>query len=433
MRRSIIRRWFSFARHPALLMAALLSAPGITLAQSAAEPSPPVPATANPSPSACWPEPRLLSKGIAWIEEFTAKGYGAESDGFYTDFGHMITGAGWLSAGPGYRHHLFGDHAIIDVSAALSWRAYKSAQARLEFPYLALQRLRVGVDASWRDFTQVRYFGTGPQSLKTTVSDYRLQASNLMTYATWRPLWKLWLSGGAGVVSRPGVSSSTGPFDRGEPDTMQLFPDAPGAGLTRQPRFVHGDLSVMYDWHDEPSYPTRGGLYRGAWSTYRDQSGGSLTFDRWELEAAQFVPIARNRGVIAFHVWTVLSDTGAGADVPFFFLPTVGGDTTLRGYPNYRFHDRNSLVTTLESRWALLPHVDGAVFVDAGNVAARARDLNLERTSYGFGFRMHTTRTTLARLDVAHSSEGWRVMFKLSDPLRLSRIARRGAALPFVP
>jgi hypothetical protein len=39
----------------------------------------------------------------------------------------------------------------------------------------------------------------------------------------------------------------------------------------------------------------------------------------------------------------------------------------------------------------------------------------------------------MARLDVAHSSEGWHVFFRLSDPFRLSRRSLRTPVIPFVP
>jgi hypothetical protein len=48
-------------------------------------------------------------------------------------------------------------------------------------------------------------------------------------------------------------------------------------------------------------------------------------------------------------------------------------------------------------------------------------DLNLDKTSYGVGLRVHSRTSTLARLDVARSREGWRMSFKLSDPFRLAR------------
>jgi hypothetical protein len=59
--------------------------------------------------------------------------------------------------------------------------------------------------------------------------------------------------------------------------------------------------------------------------------------------------------------------------------------------------------------------------------------LNLDKTSYGAGLRVHSRTSTLARLDVAHSTEGWKVVFNLSDPFRLARRSLRSAVIPFVP
>jgi hypothetical protein len=80
-----------------------------------------------------------------------------------------------------------------------------------------------------------------------------------------------------------------------------------------------------------------------------------------------------------------------------------------------------------------MTHVDAAVFVDAGNVAARTADLNMNKRSYGAGLRLHAQRGTFARLDLARGGEGWRIMFKLTDPLNLARLTRRTAPAPFVP
>jgi hypothetical protein len=90
-------------------------------------------------------------------------------------------------------------------------------------------------------------------------------------------------------------------------------------------------------------------------------------------------------------------------------------------------------VLNADSRVALFPHVDAALFVDAGNVAPRLADLNLERTSHGIGVRVHSRRSTYARVDVARGAEGWRVLFRMTDPFRFERLGRRTAALPFVP
>ena len=80
-----------------------------------------------------------------------------------------------------------------------------------------------------------------------------------------------------------------------------------------------------------------------------------------------------------------------------------------------------------------MSHLDLAVFVDAGNVAARARDLDLAKTSVGAGLRVHTGTSTMGRLDVAHGREGWRVFFSLNDPFRLARRSEIATIAPFVP
>jgi len=119
--------------------------------------------------------------------------------------------------------------------------------------------------------------------------------------------------------------------------------------------------------------------------------------------------------------------------VPFYLQPSLGGANSLRGYADYRFHDRNMVVVNAEARLALMTHMDLAFFADAGNVAAERRDLDLARKSYGAGLRFHTRRMTYARIDAARGDEGWRLLFRLTDPLDLSRLTRRLGAAPFVP
>ena len=145
------------------------------------------------------------------------------------------------------------------------------------------------------------------------------------------------------------------------------------------------------------------------------------------------MPVVKNRGVFAVRWWIALSDTAADANVPFYMLPSLGGSNTLRGFDDYRFHDRNMLVLNLETRVALMTHMDAAVFLDAGNVPARLSDLDLDKRSYGVGWRLHSRESTLARFDMARGAEGWKFLFRLNDPLQLSRLTKRLAPVPFVP
>src|SRR5438067_96867 len=77
------------------------------------------------------PEPPAITRLVNWFDRQVNQG-GGPKDGFYPELGNMITGSGWISAGPGYRHHLFDGRALVTASGAVSWKVYKMAQARFE-------------------------------------------------------------------------------------------------------------------------------------------------------------------------------------------------------------------------------------------------------------------------------------------------------------
>ncbi len=386
-----------------------------------------------PAPVGFIAEPRIIRRAVKLVNNRAISDNGRQNNGFYPEFSNMVTGSGWISIGPGYRHWLFGDRAIVDASTAMSWRSYKTAQARFELPKLARSRVAVGSQVLWQDLTQVTYFGPGAAALETDRSEYRMKSTDVIGYATFRPIRSVAVVGRLGWLKSPLLSETAGSFERGNPDTQLVFPGDAVFARVDQPNYLHGEASVMADTRDFRSHPTNGGVYRAAFTTYSDRDTGAFSFRRYEAELAHFTPLWHPRVVLALHGWVVGSETDAGRQIPFYLMPSLGGNNTLRAYSDYRFHDRNLVVATAEARFALMTHVDLAAFVDAGNVAPRFRDLNLDKTSYGIGLRLHTDRATFGRVDVAHGAEGWRVLFRTSDPFHLSRLSRRTAAAPFVP
>jgi hypothetical protein len=377
------------------------------------------------------PEPHAMTNAIESVNRLIDAEGSTAKDGFYPALNGMVTGAGWISAGPGYRRHFLDGHALVDASAALSWRAYKLAQARFELTDLAHDRVTVGTQVRWQDLTQVNYFGIGASSLESRRSEYRLKDTDVLGYGEIKANSWLSVGGRFGWLKKPRLSSSNGPFDRDFPDALQVFELDPG--VVEPTSFLHGDVSITADTRDHPDHPTTGGLYRAAAGTYSDRDLGQFSFRRYEAEAVQLVPVVGQTWVVALHGWGVFSDTSAGDNVPFYMLPSLGGGNTLRSYHDYRFHDRNLLLASAESRFALFSHVDAAVFIDAGNVASRAGDLDLKKTSYGTGLRLHTRTSTIGRVEVAHGHEGWLLFVKLSDPFGLARRSERATVVPFVP
>jgi hypothetical protein len=380
------------------------------------------------------PEPAVLTTAFDFAGRYGGgRGITDRRDGVYLAMGGLSAGAGWISVGGGYRQHVLNDHAVLDGFGSVSWRGYKLAQGRFELPLLLDGHLSVGAQATWQDLMQVNYFGLGAESVEADRSAYRIKTTDVVGFATYRPVRWLAVRSRVGWMNRPTVSSPAGPFDRGYPDARETFFEESAFTLERQPSFFHGDLSVTADTRDYPSHPMRGGLYRAASTIFSDRTLDRYTFRRYEAEGFHAVPLVAERVTLLAHAWTVASDAGSDQQVPLYMLPSLGGSSTLRSFSDFRFHDRHMLVASIETRFALLTHVDAAVFVDAGNVAPRFSDLDLAKRSYGAGLRLHTHEATTARVDVAKGREGWRVMFSLNDPFRLRRLSRVAMAVPFVP
>jgi len=398
-----------------------------------AGPTPTTPVTATTTPiTGLFKEPELLASGLNYaIKKFDADDQ-KNKNGWYVELSNMITGSGWISAGPGYRQWVFDDKAFYDVSAAVSWHLYTMAQTRFEAPDLTKHHIRLGVQAMYQDQTQINYFGIGPNS-PDLQSQYQLKSTDTVGFASIQP-WTYWtLSAEGGYLFNPKVSSPAGTFKPSVPTTPDAFPFDPGTQLADQPSYVHAQAAFTGDTRDYRGFPTRGGVYRVSVDSYNDQDTGLFTFRQYQAEALQLVRVTGPNWLLAFHGWLVTSDVTSSHEVPFYFLPSLGGASSLRSFQNYRFHDLNSLLVNAESRWAVYRHMDFALFADAGNVAPTFQGLTIDHTSVGAGLRFHAEHTNFARLDVAHGSEGWEVFFKTGDVFRLARLTRRVADIPFVP
>jgi len=438
------RTWAQTAAPLAILTFAWLIVPGQPAAYAqAADPTTADPSsqgTARPAPepprTGLAGEPGFISSAIDFANRFGGEGTGRPKSGFYPEVSNMITGSGWVSIGPGYRQYFADDKMMFETSAALSWRLYKVAQARLEAQQLAQGHLVVGTQAVWQDDTQVSYFGIGPSISEDDRSQYRLQTHDIVGYGHLTPNEWLTVGGEFGWLGHPKFMEPGGTFKRDFPNTRDAFPFDPAASLSLQPALMHSEASIAADTRDHHGHPTNGFLYRAALTNYWDRTYDNFfTFHTWEAEALHYIPVGSGRVVFALHGWTVAAQQQDGRDIPLYLQPSIGGSRTLRDYHDYQFHDRNLLVLNAESRIAVWTHLDAALFADAGNVAARFSDLNLDKTSYGVGVRLHNDVTTLGRVDLAHGEQGWRLNVSTSEPLRLPRTRTRrvAAMIPFAP
>ena len=182
------------------------------------------------------------------------------------------------------------------------------------------------------------------------------------------------------------------------------------------PSYRRSSVFAEYDWRPSPGYASRGGFYRVELSNYHQTNAGAHSFSRVDAEAQHFVPLRREGSVLAFRALASTTNTAQGESVPFVLLPDLGGSHTLRGYPSWRFRDRNRMALTAEYRWKAGHFVDMALFVDAGQVAPRLADLDLRKfkKTYGLGMSFHTPATTITRIEVARTGEGTALVFSFS-------------------
>ena len=379
-----------------------------------AQESPAVPSTATEAQGFV-AEPQFITRAVIFADRHLGKG--DLTNGLYVDYGGMIPGAGWASGGPGYKHWYANDSVFVDASAAISVTGYKVGRATLELPRFLESRLALGVHAQWQDFGEIDYFGVGSDASLDNFTVYGVESTQLTAHATLRPFRWMDIKGQVGWMN-PDVTLTDG----------RRLP-----AIDEKRTYVPTEVSMTIDTRDFAGHPTSGVVLRGVAARYDERSRGLTSFNRYEAEAAGFLPLAGSRVVLATHGWVVQSDTKDGQFVPFFLQPSLGGVNTLRSYTDYRFHDDNMVVANIEARIAMMTHLDFALFADAGNVARRVEDLNLDKRSYGVGLRLHTRRETFAMMDVATGDEGWKVLVRMYDPWRLLRVNSKPTLAPFVP
>ena len=358
------------------------------------------------------PQRSVVERALYWYDNqyVLAKIFGGWN-GLHLAGGDFPAGAG-LKYGVGFDRTIGSSSDAsrpnrIDIStvAAQSTRGYTRAAAALGIRHIAGTSLGARVSGQYYHFPQEDFFGLGENSLQDNRTNYLQEGSEVAAALEWKPARLIELEGGLAFVS-PKIGSGT---DTRFPSTEAVFDAAALPGFLEQPDFLRSDASVALDWRDSPLHPHAGGRYGVQFSDYHDRGLNAFGFRRMAVDLQQYVPLPNRYRTLALHAAAVVTDPHAGQNVPFYFQPTLGGSQALRGFREFRFRDRNSLLLTAEYRWEASWMLDGAVFVDAGKVTSAWRDLNFRNldVSYGVGYRVHSNDAFVARLDLAVSREGF--------------------------
>jgi hypothetical protein len=324
-----------------------------------------------------------------------------DREGFYPKLGSLAVGSGF-TYGLGFRDRdLFNDEGRLDLWAARSLRGYWAAEARLTFPELANNHLHLEGWAARRDYPSEDFFGLGPGSNRPDQTSYAIASDLYGGRVGVRPFPKLLIGGEAEFLNPrlgPGQDSKV-------PSIEEIFDPTTAPGLGESVDYLRTGGFLELDYR-EPRNARKGGWYRLDYSHFDDRTSNLYTFNRFDADLRQFIPFLAERRVIAARLYVSTSDTDEGQIMPFYLMPTLGGNDTLRGFREYRFRGPHAILAQAEYRFELWSGLDMALFYDAGKVALRRSDLDFEdlQSNYGFGFRFNTNEGVILRVDAGFGS-----------------------------
>ncbi len=171
-----------------------------------------------------------------------------------------------------------------------------------------------------------------------------------------------------------------------------------------KPFFTSGlGLLATWDTRDNFFYPTEGEFYKASLMINSKIFGSKLEFSKLTIDLRNYYPI------IGRHLFSlqVFGDFAWG-DVPFQYLPAMGGNDVLRGYYKGRYRDNNLLAAQLEYRFPIYKWFKGSMFGSAGDVSREIDEISLKelKISYGFGFRARVNPANVhLRFDVGFTPD----------------------------
>jgi hypothetical protein len=322
-------------------------------------------------------------------------------EGLYPRLGSLTTGSGF-AYGVGYRDRdLFNNTGTLDLWGASSVQQYWATELRLTFPKLAHNRLLLETWAAHRDYPKEDFFGLGPDSARDNQTSYAIRSDLVGARAGVRP-HPIVMVGGALEYLNPRLGEGE---DNKVPSIEQVFDPSTAPGLGESVNYLRSMAFVDVDYR-EPKNARKGGWYRVDLSRFDDRTTGRYTVTRVDADLQQFVGFLAGRRVLASRLFVSTSDTGSDSVMPFYLMPTLGGNNTLRGFRQYRFRGPHAILAQEEYRFEIWSGLDGALFYDAGKVADRRADLNFKdlETDYGFGFRFNTNEGIVFRVDAGFGS-----------------------------
>lgn len=318
-----------------------------------------------------------------------------------------------------------------ELSFLLGWGSYERARTSIyatENNLFGLgQRLRIGgkastkswgTDATW---TEPSFFGT---DTSLTVSGFLTEReeptftdiTNGITTAFSRQLF-------AATQGRVGYSLESR-------DARDVDPSVVGSSLLT---FEIGSVfaEIVYDDRNSPLYPSEGSRYQLRYERAGDFLGGSIGLSRVTAGASWHVPLPHENWTIGASYEVGLAWSLDSTDLPVQERFFNGGNDSVRSFRESQLGPKNLSgvaiggeyrnIASIEMRFPIFRALQGAVFIDAGNVGLRVQDFGSSdlRFGLGAGLRLALPIGPL-RVDYAHNPDADRLLGERTGTVHVS-------------
>ncbi len=302
------------------------------------------------------------------------------------------------------------------VTAGLSTNLYQAYGLRLDFSRAFANRLNAAVDFRYKGLPQEDFFGIGPDSRIQDRTTYNREVPEVVVSAFKQVRPNLRLEADIGYQKNNIFQGE----DEEHPSTDEIFDPVDVPGLDTGAELLLATFVIEWANLDHPGSPTSGVFIRLLGGIAEDIRSGAFDHWRYGIDFQVYLPMLGwgnrfgPRSTLAIRVKGDFTDPMNGADVPFFRMPTVGGSTTLRGFTEFRFTDRNAVVTNVEYKYPIQKILEAVIFWDEGQVFPTMDkfDINKFRSSFGGGLRLILEHSAFVRLEVGRSSEETRFYFR---------------------
>ena len=335
-----------------------------------------------------------------WSDQPAKKGWLALPIFFYTPETGFAGGAGGLF----YSNFTVGENTRSNqLGGAVIYTQNNQLTIGINYQqYFFQDQWILNVNSSYKKFPE-KYWGIGPHTAMDQEEEYTPQEIELNTELRTRVANNFFL-GPCLWFSHQQILCCE---QQGQIDYSYLFEDDPI-------QLFSVGFVCLYDSRDNPFRPNQGAYLLLRPYLIRTELGSTYNFSLIEMDFRQFFSPLQNH-VLAWQTHNYVTQ----GQVPFQYLPRLGGSQMMRGYYEGRFRDKIYASVQAEYRSPVWWKLGGVAFFSLGQVAPNLQQLSTDHLKYaggmGIRFLFKPEDGVNLRMDIGWSPEDVNIYLNISE------------------